>query len=95
MVVKMSSPGARSVAWRSTACTIRGCRGRPTIPRARSGWSGPRPATWATSEGERAARIMAATGGGVPGVETPGGWGSDGAQAGEAGVPLFAELGQG
>ena len=28
------------------ACTIRGCRGRPTIPRARSGWSGPRPVTW-------------------------------------------------
>ena len=34
-------------------------------------------------------------GGGVPGVETPGGGGDDGAQAGEAGVPLFAELGQG
>ena len=34
-------------------------------------------------------------GGGVPGVETPGGGGGDGAQAGEAGVPLFAELGQG
>ena len=34
-------------------------------------------------------------GGGVPGVETPG-WGAgDGAKAGEAGVPLFAELGQG
>ena len=34
-------------------------------------------------------------GGGIPGVETPGGGGGDGAQAGEAGVPLFAELGQG
>ena len=40
MVVKMSARrGARSVAWRITACTMLGCRGRPTIPRARSGWS--------------------------------------------------------
>ena len=34
-------------------------------------------------------------GGGVPGVETPGGGGGDGAKAAKAGVPLFAELGQG
>ena len=32
---------------------------------------------------------------GVPGSQAPGGRRGDGAQAGEAGVPLFAELGQG
>ena len=32
---------------------------------------------------------------GGPGAETPGGRGSDGTKAGEAGVPLLAELGQG
>ena len=31
----------------------------------------------------------------APGVETPGGRGSDRTKAGEAGVPLLAELGQG
>ena len=51
MVVKMSARrGARSVEWRSTACTIHGCRGRG-IPRAQSGWNGRRPATWPQSRG--------------------------------------------
>ena len=94
MVVKMSSPG-RSFGGVADYCLHDpGCRGRPTIPRARSGWSGPRPATW-----RRARRAggpdHGSHGGGVRGVETPGGGGGDRAQAGEAGVPLFAELGQG
>ena len=49
----------------------------------------------ATSQGERAAPIMAATAEASPELKRLGGGGGDGAQAGEAGVPLFAELGQG
>ena len=50
----------------------------------------------ATSEGERAAPDHGGHGGGVPGVSST--WravAATGAEAGEAGVPLFAELGQG
>ena len=83
------------MAWRITACTILGCRGRPTIPESaeRVEWTETR--NLATSEGERAARIMAATAEASPELKRLGGWGGDGAKAGEAGVPLFAELGQG
>ena len=95
MVVKMSSPG------RSFGGVADYCLHDPRMPgeahhpesAERVEWTETR--NLATSEGERAGRIMAATGGGVPGVETPGGRGGDGAQAGEAGVPLFVKLGQG
>ena len=51
MVVKMSSPG-RSFGGVTDYCLHDPrMRGRPTIPRARSGWSGPRPATWPQSRG--------------------------------------------
>ena len=96
MVTKMSCPGAL-VRWRGGLLPERsgGCRGRPTIRRARSGWSGRRPATWPQSEGDRAAPDHGSHGRSVPGAETPGRCGGDRAKAREAGVPLLAELGQG
>ena len=94
MVVKMSSPG-RSFGGVADYCLHPRMPGEAHHPESaeRVEWTETR--NLATSEGERAGRIMASHGGGVPGVETPGGGGGDGAQAGEAGVPLFAELGQG
>ena len=62
MVVKMSARrGARSVEWRITACTIRWMPGEAHHPESaeRVEWTETR--NLATSEGERAARIMAAT----------------------------------
>ena len=95
MVVKMSSPG------RSFGGVADYCLHDPRLPgeahhpesAERVEWTETR--NLATSEGERAGPDHGSHGGGVPGVETPGGRGSDRAQAGEAGVPLFAELGQG
>ena len=95
MVVKMSAPG------RSFGGVADYCLHDPRMPgeahhpesAERVEWTETR--NLATSEGERAGRIMAATAEASPEVETPGGGGGDGAQAGEAGVPLFAELGQG
>ena len=95
MVVKMSARrGARSVAWRITACTIRQVPGEGHPESAeRVEWTETR--NLATSEGERAGRIMAATAEASPDLKRLAGGGGDGAQAREAGVPLFAELGQG
>ena len=61
MVVKMSSPG-RSFGGVADYC-LHDPRmpGRPTIPRARSGVEWTETRNLATSEGERAGRIMAAT----------------------------------
>ena len=95
MVVKMSSPG------RSFGGVADYCLHDPRMPgeahhpesAERVEWTETR--NLATSEGERAARIMAATAEASPESQAPGGRGGDGAQAGEAGVPLFAELGQG
>ena len=49
----------------------------------------------ATEQGDRAARIMAATAEASPDLKRLAGGGGDRAQAREAGVPLLAELGQG
>ena len=95
MVVKMSSPG------RSFGGVADYCLHDPRMPgeahhpesAERVEWTETR--NLATSEAERARLDHGSHGGGVPGVETPGGGGGDRAQAGEAGVPLFAELGQG
>ena len=95
MVVKMSSPG------RSFGGVADYCLHDPRMPgeahhpesAERVEWTETR--NLATSEGERAARIMAATAEASPESQAPGGRRGDGAKAGEAGVPLFAELGQG
>ena len=49
----------------------------------------------ATEQGDRAARIMAATAEAAPELKRLAGGGSDRTKIGEAGVPLLAELGQG
>ena len=62
MVTKMSARrGARSVGWRITACTIRWVPGLPHPPESakRVEWTETR--NLATEQGDRAARIMAAT----------------------------------
>ena len=95
MVVKMSSPG------RSFGGVADYCLHDPRMPgeahhpesAERVEWTETR--NLATSEGERAGADHGSHSGGGPGAETPGGRGSDRAQAGEAGVPLLAELGQG
>ena len=95
MVVKMSSPG------RSFGGVADYCLHDPRLPgeahhpesAERVEWTETR--NLATSEGERAGRIMAATAEASPELKTPGGRGSDRTKAGEAGVPLLAELGQG
>ena len=95
MVVKMSARrGARSVEWRITACTTGGCRGRG-IRRARKRVEWTETRNLATEQGERAARIMAATAEASPELKRLAGGGGDRSQAGEAGVPLFIKLGQG
>ena len=96
MVVKMSARrGARSVEWRITACTIRWMPGEAHHLESaeRVEWTETR--NLATERGRAGGPDHGSHGGGVPGVETPGGRGSDRTKAGEAGVPLLAELGQG
>ena len=95
MVVKMSSPG------RSFGGVADYCLHDPRMPgeahppesAERVEWTETR--NLATSEGERAGADHGSHGGGVPGAKTPGGRGGDRTKAREAGVPLFAELGQG
>ena len=95
MVVKMSSPG------RSFGGVADYCLHDPRMPgeahhpesAERVDWTETR--NLATEQGDRAARDHGSHSGGVPGAETPGRCGGDRAKAGEAGVPLFAELGQG
>ena len=95
MVVKMSSPG------RSFGGVADYCLHDPRMPgeahppesAERVEWTETR--NLATSEGERAGRIMAATAEASPDLKHLAGGAGDGAEAGEAGVPLFAELGQG
>ena len=60
MVVKMSAPGRSFGGWRITACTTGGWWGRG-IRRARSGVEWTETRNLATEQGDRAARIMAAT----------------------------------
>ena len=94
MVVKMAGLG-RSFGGVADYCLHDRCvPGEPHPENAeRVEWTETR--NLATDHGDRAARIMAATGRGESGVETLGGSGGNGAQVGEAGVPLFAQLGQG
>ena len=94
MVVKMSAPG-RSFGGVADYCLhdrwVPG-QGHPESAE-RVEWTETR--NLATEQGDRAARIMAATAEASPELKTPGGCGGDRAKAGEAGVPLLAELGQG
>ena len=96
MVVKMSAPG-RSFGGVADYCLHdRWVPGQEHPESAeRVEWTETR--NLATEQGDRAARIMAATAeaSSIPGVETPGGRGSDRTKAREAGVTLLAELGQG
>ena len=94
MVTKMSAPG-RSFGGVADYCLHdRWVLGQgPPESAERVEWTETR--NLATEQGDRAARIMGATAEAAPGAETPGRWGSDRAKAGEAGVPLLAELGQG
>ena len=95
MVTKMSAPG-RSFGGVADYCLhdrwMPG-EGHPPESAERVEWTETR--NLATEQGERAAPDHGGHGGGVPGVETPGRCGGDRAKAGEAGVPLLAELGQG
>ena len=95
MVVKMSSPG------RSFGGVADYCLHDPRMPGEAHHPESAERVEWTETRNPGYERGRAggpdhgSHGGGVPGVETPGGGGGDGAQAGEAGVPLFAELGQG
>ena len=95
MVVKMSAPG------RSFGGVADYCLHDPRMPgegppsRERGAGGVDRDPQPGDERGRAGGPDHGSHGGGVPGVETPGGGGGDGAQAGEAGVPLFAELGQG
>ena len=94
MVVKMAAPG-RSFGGVADYCLHdRQVPGQPHPESAeRVEWTETR--NVATNHGERAGTDHGGDGGGGAGSQAPGGWGGDGAQAGEAGVPLFAQLGQG
>ena len=94
MVTKMSAPG-RSFGGVADYCLHDRWVPGESHPESaeRVEWTETR--NLATEHGERAGADHDGPGGSIPGVETPGGRGSDGAQAREAGVPLLAELGQG
>ena len=95
MVVKMSAPG------RSFGGVADYCLHDPRMPgeahhpesAERVEWTETR--NLATSEGRAGGADHGGHSRGVPGSQAPGGRSGDGAKAGEAGVPLFVELGQG
>ena len=95
MVVKMSSPG------RSFGGVADYCLHDPRMPgeahhpesAERVEWTETR--NLATRRGRAGGADHGGYSRGIPGSQAPGGRRGDGAEAGEAGVPLFAELGQG
>ena len=94
MVTKISAPG-RSFGGVADYCLhdrwVPG-QGQPESAE-RVEWTETR--NLATEQGDRAARIMAATAEAAPELKRLAGGAATGTKAGEAGVPLLAELGQG